>query len=171
MTNVLPSFAKRNRATRIRARFLVVGGLVGILAACVGALSLVPAYVMVRAGTASAPTKESTGLDAQATRAEAAKTRGMLEVLAPFRSDSSIVQGALLPLLAHRPSGVSIDRIEFSEGARISVSGSLESRDALNEFRTSVAEDAERFASVSVPVASLIGTEEGRFIMTVEVRR
>lgn len=162
MSNVLPN-ARTTYLRRVRARFVIVLGLTFSAAAVVAILALLPAYIatsIARAGLVS-----SAGGEAPAEQAEAARTLALIQALTPFATTTS--SGKLAEALELRPPGVRVTSVRYSAGAPASLvlSGTSLRREGVNEYRDALLVD-NRFGKVSVPVAALVGTQEGRFSIT-----
>lgn len=163
MANVLPT-ARTVLARRMRARFVIVCGLTLASAAVVAILSLLPTFISIsvaRAGLAS-QTQEGAPLE----QAEAARTLALIQTLNTFvstTSPSATLEGAL----ALRPQGVSVTSVRYVSGkpASLVLSGTSARREGVNAYRDALVHDG-RFGKVSVPVAALVGTQEGRFSIT-----
>lgn len=162
MTNVLPN--SRTAVRRLRARFAIVLGLTLAACALVALLALLPAFLSIsiaRAGLSS-----ETGGEAPVEQAEAARTLALIQTLNAFVATSS-PSLTLEAALAIRPQGVSVNSVRYSGGASASLvlSGVSSRREGVNQYRDALLADG-RFGKVSVPVAALVGTQEGRFSMT-----
>ncbi len=163
MSNVLPN-ARTTYLRRVRARFVIVLGLTLSAAAAVAILALLPAYIMTfiaRAGLVS-----SAGSEAPAEQAEAARTLALIQTLTPFATTTT-PSTTMLRALELRPEGVHINSVRYSAGAPASLvlSGTSLRREGVNEYRDALLVDGA-YGKVSVPVAALVGTQEGRFSIT-----
>lgn len=163
MANVLPH-ARTTLMRRMRARFIIVLGFTLSAAAVVAILALLPAFIVTsiaRAGLASQAPAE-----APAEQAEAARALALIQTLTPFATTTT-PSGRLEEALELRPSGVRVTSVRYSAGvpASLVLSGTSVRREGVNEYRDALLVD-NRFGKVSVPVAALVGTQEGRFSIT-----
>lgn len=164
MANVLPPEKKKILAARLRARFIFTTAVVLCAGALVAALALVPAFVSVRIALSSLPESEvsETARDDQAKGARAA---ALVAALGPIsHATSSAPVESVTAALALKPAGMSISGVRYSKG-KIELSGVAANRAAVSVFRDALEADA-RFTTVAVPVAALVGTQEGRFTIT-----
>ncbi|HWO07694.1 MAG TPA: PilN domain-containing protein [Candidatus Paceibacterota bacterium] len=167
MSNVLTGEAKKNLDRRMRARFVFIGASIVSLAALVAALALAPAFVSVQIAQASlhAPSLEETRA-AQDDQEKVARAQSLVTALGPLTHASSSVSDALALALELQPRSISITALTYQAAThQIVLSGTSQSREAVNEFRDALRE-AGAFTDVSVPVAALVGAQEGRFTIT-----
>lgn len=163
MANVLPG-AHTTNARRMRARLIMVLGLTLSAAAVVAILALLPAFMSIsiaRAGLAS-----ESGSEAPTEQAEAARTLALVKTLEAFAGTTS--PSAVVPeVLALRPQGVVVTSVRYSSGvpASLVISGLSAQREGVSGYRDALVADG-RFGKVSVPVAALVGTQDGRFSIT-----
>jgi hypothetical protein len=163
MTNVLPG-AHTILARRTRARFIIVIGLTLSAVALVAILALLPAFISIsiaRAGLAS-----DAAAAAPAEQAEAARTLALTQTLETFVATTS-PSTTFIDALALQPQGVSVTSVRYSAGAAASLilSGTSEGREGVSAYRDALVSDGG-FGKVSVPVAALAGTQQGRFSIT-----
>lgn len=163
MANVLPH-ARTILVRRMRARFVIVLGFTLSAAALVAILALLPAFIVTsiaRAGLAA-----PASVEAPEEQAEAARALALIQTLTPFATTTT-PSTTLLEALEVRPSGVRVTSVRYSAGAPASLilSGTSARREGVNEYRDALLVD-NRFGTVSVPVAALVGTQEGRFSIT-----
>jgi hypothetical protein len=98
---------------------------------------------------------------------EAAKTRALLAVVAPFAEERVSPQALIARVYELRPDGVSVETIKYQSGetGQIVITGNASAREPVNDYRTAITETG-LFEGVSVPVAALVGALEGNFTMT-----
>lgn len=163
MANVLPS-ARTTLARRARARFVIVLGLTISASALVAILALLPAFISISIARAGLATESAT--EAPEEQAEAARTLALIQTLNAFAGTTS-PSTALEASLALRPQRVSVTSVRYASGAPASLilSGVSAEREGVNGYRDALVSDG-RFGKVSVPVAALVGTQEGRFSIT-----
>lgn len=165
MSNVLTQEAKKQLAKSVRARYLTVGALVLTLGALIASLSLVPTFISITSAedALTVPSDEaSAALDDQQ---KALRAQNLVKALTPLLATSTpsdVISGAL----ALRPAGISITQITYQAGQKtIALSGTSARREAVNGFRDAL-EASGLFKSVAVPVSALVGTQDGRFTIT-----
>lgn len=164
MANVLPLEKKKILASRLRARFMFTLALALFIGALAAALALVPAFISTRIALSSLPEGEisETARDDQVQGARAA---ALVAALAPIvHATSSAPIDSVTAALALKPAGMSISGVRYSKG-KIELSGVATNRAAVSAFRDALEKDA-RFTTVAVPVTALVGTQEGRFTIT-----
>ena len=164
MANVLPPQARTRLLRTMRARAIIVIGLALSMMAIVAILALLPAFIttaIARTGIAS-----ESGATTSAEQAEAARALALIKTLEPFATTTS-PSTTLLEALALRPEGVVVTGIRYSAGkpASFILSGTSARREGVNSYKEILLSEG-RFGEVSVPVAALVGTQEGRFSMT-----
>jgi len=167
MANVLPLAGKKAVEKRMRARFLLIGSLAIAVAAIVAILSVVPAFMSVRIAHASLESslQESAGSQSE-DQAAAARAQALIGAFKSIASATSSPSDALAAALAQKPAGISITAITYTSGKNeIVLSGLAARREAVNQFRDML-EKTGRFSGVAVPVGALVGTQEGRFTVT-----
>lgn len=173
MTNLLPE-KTRTRLLRLHLyRFVSFVSFALAALAVLFMLALLPAYLALhaeRATLAQASPPSSLSDEERVDRTEGARVKTMLSDLAIAAPATSTISSAVSATLSLKPQGVFIDRISFSPHMGLIVAGRASGRDAIQGFRTALLSDTERVAAVSVPVASLLGAEEGRFTITITPR-
>lgn len=164
MTNVLPPVAAQELWRIQRARFVIVGSAVALVAALLAAVALVPGYVVLHSvavpDIGPAISEEMTHDEQSIERA-----RAYLDAMTPIVGATTTPTGALAAALALRPVGVLVDRISYRDGS-IVLSGNANSRERVDAYQKALVSDS-RFLSVVVPVGDLVGNEEGRFSITI----
>lgn len=170
MSNVMPAEKKRKLWREYESRFLAAGSLLGVATACFCALALVPSYVALRVEDGTTAPSFSGTSSYESDRETVARTRALLDILSPYAGTTTPPSEAVERLLALRPPGVSLDRIEYASGESVGtiiVSGSATVRDVIGAYRAAVEGDT-LFDSASVPIGDLAGTDGGgHFSMTV----
>lgn len=164
MANVLPPEERKRLGRRFRARFMLVGALVLCLSAGVAMLALLPSLISVRIAegtlqkTQAALSERIQDDQIKQVRATAlvASLQGALATSSPIE-----VVGVAIGL---KPGAARLSSVSYSKG-KIVLSGASPQRDAVSTYRDAL-EKSDRFTSVTVPVAALIGTQEGRFTIT-----
>jgi hypothetical protein len=166
MSNVLTPEEKKRLDARLRARFLLAAALILAGGALIACLALAPALISVQVASASlaAPAAESEAAREDSTKA--ARAQSLIAALGPLVSSTSSAATALAEALAFQPADISISLITYNaESDTIVLSGFSKGREAVNDFRDAL-EGSGAFTDVSVPVAALIGTQQGRFTIT-----
>jgi hypothetical protein len=166
MANSIPDDMKRATVSRIRTRYVFVGSLAMLLSAFVAFALLVPSYLMLRADAYAGARSTISSTQAQQTldSAAIAHTNGLLAQLAPLVVATSTPTNAIAVALAARPAGVHVDQITYTAGAiaGLMLFGSADTSSEISAYRNALAAKP-LFASVSVPVGALVGTDGGRF--------
>jgi energy-coupling factor transporter transmembrane protein EcfT len=168
MANVIPREGLSKMQKRNTARFLLIGALMIGGAAVIAILAILPAYVSVRVARAALDSTnqgvgtESLGED----QAAAVRTQGLITNLSPIANATTSPVDALMTALAQKPAGISITTFTYTSGTKtLLLTGTSQQREAVNAFRDAL-EASGRFGSVAVPVAALVGAQEGRFTVT-----
>lgn len=146
---------------------MLVGAGVIAAAALVAILAIMPAYISVRIARASVETASSpSDGPASADQEAAVRTQKLITSLAPVANATTSPTGALAAALAEKPAGLSITSITYaSDKSTLVLSGTASRREAVSALRDAL-EATGRFSSVAVPVAALVGAQEGRFTIT-----
>lgn len=168
MANVIPREGLSKIQKRNNARFLFLGSLMFAAAAVVAILAILPAYVSVRIARAAvdSATEQAANESMSADQDAAVRTQGLLTNLGSVANATTSPSSALTTALAQKPIDASITLITYNANARsIVLTGTSDRREAVNAFRDAL-EASGRFAGVAVPVAALVGAQEGRFTVT-----
>lgn len=168
MANVLPSEEKATLLKRQRARFVFVGGCMFFCAALVSSIALIPALIIVRVDLASLQSSvEQVRTEAANDLAVQANTQGLIDALNPILNATTSPSFILTTALQQKPPGISITSASFSGGSAgtLVLSGISESRQSVNAYRDALEKEGH-FSTVTIPVAALVGTQEGRFTVT-----
>ncbi len=170
MSNVLTGEAKKILDGRAWTRFIAVGAAASVFAAFVGVIALLPAFISVRVARASLEAPSQAQQEAREDSATASHAQVLVNALQPLMS-STTPSESLAQALALQPAGISITSISYqSNPDTIKLSGISDDRDDVNAFRDVLASSG-LFAGVEVPVAALVGAQEGRFIMTLTSKK
>ena len=167
MSNVLPLEKKQELLKRFRARCIMVLALTLLVGAGIASASLIPAFVSVRvaeSSVAAAPSAESGARDDQAKLVRAQTIVGALMPLVSLTSTHSTPSETFSFAIGLKPAGISVTGISYSKGS-LMLTGVSNSRDAVNAYREAL-EESKHFSAVNVPVAALVGAQEGRFTVT-----
>ena len=169
MSNVLPASYKKRVIRSARARFVVVGATVLSIGAVISIVSLLPAFLSVylpRTALSNTPLPTETA-QTEAARAEVASTHALINELGPLMKERRPFSELVAVIFDRVPEGVAITNIEYVVGTpgTIMVSGTTKQRENVNLYREALAAD-DRFESVSVPVAALVGVLSGNFTVT-----
>lgn len=163
MANVIPHERKKNLGKALHARFISMGSIIFLIGACIASASLLPAIISVRLARASLPQDNLTQVDRD-DQAKYARALALVHALGPLASATSSPSEVVQRAVGLKPAGISITSVTYRKG-QIVLSGISSNRLAVNAFREAL-EKEERFSTVSVPVAALVGTREGRFTVT-----
>ncbi len=170
MSNVLPTTAKKKILHDTQMRVVAVGSIAAAAAALVAILALTPVFltssIPLLTGEVPASSDETMVLFEE-NRKESSRIRAVLAVLVSFTEEKPSVQKIIERVYALRPKGVVIERMQYQSGkpGHITIIGLSDAREPVNDFRAALVEEGV-FASVSVPVAALVGALDGRFTMT-----
>ena len=169
MSNVLPSGAQKDAWRFNRSHFVLVGALVLLVGALVALAVLIPGYLLVKAGQEVAlpsflqvpAAKEGNE------RAEIVRAQVLTEQFSFLASSSTSPIDALAAALRARPSGASIEGIQYirGEAGKILITGSASNRTSVSAYRDALAKEVY-FTDVSIPASALAGAEGGKFSIT-----
>lgn len=174
MTNVLPTEALQAELGRFKNRLLLVGSLVFFGIAILSALALLPSHVALQvenkdlsqqgiggSGTVPEANKEA------AERSGIVRAQALIDRIAPIVSGTSTPSEAISAALALRPPGVLVDHISYVSGAdeTIMIYGISTERESIHKYRETLS-NSGHFKNTSVPVGALVGTEGGKFTIT-----
>lgn len=162
MTNVLPQDARRELWRSYRARFILGGSAIALIAALIAALALLPSYLALNATEIAASEPFSQAAGDVKDREDIAKAQSLLLALSHLATTSP--SRTVAEALALRPAKIVVDHITYGEGS-IVLAGTAGSREAINAYKNALAAET-RFASVSVPVGDLTVSQSGRFSIT-----
>ena len=169
MANVLPPPAQKKLWRMYRARFIVVFSALLSTLALLAMLLILPSYLALRIAAPpqqNAPTTGQRGAtgDAMAIARAQAIVLAITPVLAATSSPSSAIASAL----SDRPAGVVIEHITYSaDTGQLTLTGTA-LRSAVNGYHDALTGNP-RFSSVSVPVSALVGSDGGRFSVTLTI--
>lgn len=153
---------------RLRARFILALSIVALVSAGISFLVLVPSYLTLTSN-ASGISAAAVNLSSESASDTAAlvEAKSLLTQLAPIVSASTTPAEAILSALALRPPGVKVDQITYIAGATASLMlvGSAANNGDISAYQLALSGDP-LFSSVSVPVGALVGTDGGRFSIT-----
>lgn len=142
-------------------------------AAAFSALAFFPTHIALVIGNSVAqPVSEKSDALlanklARSERDEIMRTQALLDSISPIIFATSSPTDTISAALALRPSGVRIDRISFADtdNGSITLSGISPGRDNINLYKEALTKSG-LFKSVSVPVGTLVGADDGKFIIT-----
>lgn len=165
MSNVLTKEELRRVRKQFRLRCILVGGAMLALGATLAILALTPAFIFLRMAE-SALESSQVEMSATAKSDQAAHVRSLAIVnsLKPVVGATTTPAGVISRALTHKPSGVRITALNYTKGQLV-LSGISSNRQATGAFRDALDVD-EYFTSVALPVAALVGAQEGRFTIT-----
>lgn len=164
MANVLPPEEKKRLVREVRSRVLLTFALVLLVGALVAIACIIPALISVQFAISDIPDDAELSQVARDDQAKHARALALVTALNPIVLATTTPSRSLAAALAVKPAGVSVTSITYSRG-EIRLSGVSRNRQAVNDFREALEAD-RRFTSVSVPVAALIGSQDGRFTIT-----
>lgn len=169
MSNVLPNAYRKRVIRSARARFVIVGALVMGAGALIAILALLPAFLSVylpRTALSNSPVPQDAA-QTDTARKTVAETHALIDALKPLTRDTSPFSNVMQAIFKALPEGVKVTSVNYTAGdpGSVTVSGSTQRRESVNAYREALAED-ERFTSVTVPVAALVGVLSGNFTIT-----
>jgi hypothetical protein len=165
MANLLPPAFARTvlRDTSVRFAAVAAAAIAGLGMFFIVALT--PTYVLVAGDTPATSTSATTKAEDEAVLARA---QALVEQLAPHAAAGTTLP-AILTALSLRPAGVHIISISYAAGKNgtdtATLAGSADRREDLEAYRSAL-QTSGAFASVSIPVAALVGTTQGEFTVT-----
>ncbi len=165
MSNVLPLEEKKKLLRQFYVRFLSVASVMCILGAGVASVALLPAFITIRIAEAALQKSEAAITEAtKSDQAQQTRATVLLKALMPIATASTSPADALQRALSPKPKGMSITSIRYKKG-EIVLMGVAANREAVGAYRDILKLDPG-FSSVTVPVAALVGSQEGRFTIT-----
>lgn len=170
MSNLLPRETLQAVRSTHRARFVLVGSLVGIICGVIALLALAPAYAVVTGErAASNDAAQDTSLESSTDRADVTRARELVKEFLPVATATTSVLTILDEVLAGRPAGIVITSMSVRRGnpGEIVLNGTAPSRNEINAYREVLSKNT-RFESVSVPVpiGILTSSQGGAFSAT-----
>jgi len=170
MANLIPENIRGEMRGHSQARFVLSTAVLALIVALVAALLLVPSYVILSVHGSMHPGAVATLSQADRTADQAAvtHTNNAIAILLPLIHASSTAVGILQQAVSLHPAGVRIDGISYTSGtpASLMIVGSADSPSLVSAYRTALAANPI-FDSVTVPVGALVGTDGGRFSITI----
>ena len=169
MTNVIPEDIRRDMQSNARARLIVAASMVAIIVAALSFLALLPSYLVLKVNASGAHPSVAViaPVDIAHDKVLIAHTTTLLNTLSPLVGTTSMPARTIQSVVALRPVGVHIDQITYIAGSPSSLMlvGSAETNGKISLYRDALVATA-LFTSVSVPVGALVGTDGGRFSIT-----
>ena len=169
MANVIPNEIRLDLESHARARYIVVGAIMALLCAAVAFLLLLPSYLAltIRSNESGSSSQMIASAQQQSDATALKHATALLNVLSPIVLASSTPTAVIGDVLSVRPAGVRITQIIYHAGspASLMLTGSADSSGEIGAYRDKLSADP-RFLSVSVPVGALVGTDGGRFSIT-----
>ena len=164
MANVLPTEEKKRRMREVRSRFVLTTALVLLIGAAIASASLLPTLVSLQFAKSDLPEEAELSQTVRDDQAKHARALTLVTALSPVVLATTTPSKSAAAALSVKPAGVSVTSVNYSKG-RILLNGVSSDRQAVNDYRESL-ESNDMFTSVSVPVAALVGTQDGRFTIT-----
>lgn len=168
MSNVLPPEYIQQELARARARYVRTTGRLLLISAVVAFIALIPAYMSVR--LARNALEQEVGItedaDTKAAQLEASRAQAIITALKPVAMATSSPSSALQAALSVKPAGISIKVITYGKGT-LTLTAAGVNREVINDYRDAL--DAHPlFSSVVIPVAALVGAQEGKLTITLK---
>lgn len=164
MSNVLPQEEKKALLVRFRARFIGVFAIVLFLSAAIASTSLIPAFISVRIARAALEAPQESQTASRDDQVKLLRAQTIVSVLTPIVAATSTPSEILAVAIGLKPGAVRVSGVTYTKGSLV-LTGISSSRDAVNTYRQAL-EASHRFSAVLVPVAALVGAQEGRFTAT-----
>lgn len=165
MANLLPPLYARTALRDTSVRFAAVAAAA---IASIGLFSIIvlsPTYLLVSGQNPATSTPSATKAQDEAVLS---RTQSLVELLAPHAA-AAHTMSAIATALSLRPSGVRITSVSYVAGKggadTVTLGGTAARREHIETYRAALS-SSSRFASVSVPVAALVGTTHGEFTVT-----
>lgn len=168
MANVIPFEERKILLKRQKERYVFVGSVMLLVCALVANAALIPALIAIRVDRATLVTSvEQVRAEVANDQAVQVYTQGLLDSLNPIFAATTTPSTLLTVALQLQPPGISITSASYTGGAgsALVLSGTSQNRQALNAFRDALEKEG-RYSSVVIPVAALVGTQDGRFTIT-----
>ncbi|MDO8481857.1 MAG: hypothetical protein Q7S75_02125 [bacterium] len=174
MANVLPNETTKFVWEGYRGRLILVGSLVFLGMAILAGIALLPAYVVLQVEKSSqaklaaiVSTQPEPNPQIQTERDDIIRTQTLIAKITPIVSATSSPTESIKYALALRPKGVTVTNINFTSGPQwsVTITGDSAGREHINQYREALSNDGH-FQSVSVPVGALVGSNDGRFTIT-----
>lgn len=164
MANLLPQESLLEVWVKFRSRLILAIAFLLLFLAALAAGSLLPSYVSLIAPPSAQENEESQESALQ--RGALLRAQGIVNVISPVLTSTSSPSKAVNEAIELLPAGVSLSRISVdTKSGTMILTGGSPKRDAINEFRDLLL-GSGRYRSVSVPVSALIGSQEGKFTIT-----
>lgn len=168
MSNLLPENSRVELRAEYRARYVFAGSLLAIGAALFMVLSMLPSYVVFSSSLPKEQNAENSD-ELKKDLADIMLAQALVQQLGSTVASTSTISSAIETALAARPQGAHVDTISYSydrEAAGVVVLGGLaDNRSSINGYRTTL-QKIPLFTSVKLPVGDLIGSQGGRFTVT-----
>jgi len=170
MSNLLPEKSHQKIHSEYRARFLLAGASLAIGAAVFAALALLPSFGVLIMSRPGALARANQAQQDKQDGADISQTKSLMTALAPVAAASSSATTALIDALSEKPAGVHIDNAVYNaptQGSQstIAIGGVADNRASMDKYRTTLQSDP-LFSSVKLPVGDLLGSQGGRFTVT-----
>ena len=167
MANILPQDRLKQLRKAQRSRLLFAFGSVASIVALFALSALFPSFLALRLGP-HAPSVAGDIKTATSTLA-VSEVQNLVTILQPILVATTTTSvEAMRTALSLKPSGVQIDRVEYSKGSglgTIILSGIAKDVSDIEGYRTHLTAGGH-FTQVSVPVSVLAGATNGRFTIT-----
>ncbi len=171
MSNLIPHSERNKIARKVTARIVIVVCLALIVTGVLALLALTPAYVSVVIPRSELEKVAAGQRDRVASTTEDIATIARFKLLSQelkrMGEERAALTQALGAIEGTRPSGLALGNVFYRSGTpgTLVISGSVTKRDLVGTYRKAL-EQTNLFSNIAVPVASLVGTSEGDFTMT-----
>ena len=147
----------------VRTRFMLVLAFALGISAAVAAAALVPAFLSVRLAQAAVHADQA-GTANHADQAQLSIAQMYTDALSPLLAATSTPSEILGVALGLKPSDINVTSMSYSKGTLV-LNGTSQTREGVSVYRDAL-QKSGRFATIAVPVAALVGVQEGRFTIT-----
>ena len=169
MANVLPLDAQKRVWRLYRARFMVALSILIFALAVILGLSLIPSYLALSLATSPTRDVPETARAQPADAAAIARAQALIGQFSPSLTSTSSPTALLRKAIEARPAGLTLNHLSYQAGQQ-SATGEIilvghAPREKIAAYRNALT-SAKTFSSVSLPVAALVGSDNGRFSIT-----
>ena len=136
-----------------------------IVAALVSLIALLPAFISVRiAGAALQKSDSEVAPQVREDQKKQGRAIALVNALLPIATATTSPSQAAITAISLKPAGMRINSLSYKKGTVV-VIGIADKREAISAYRDAL-EKSGQYTSVAVPIAALVGSQEGRFTIT-----
>ena len=167
MANILPPDAEKKMIELSRARYVIISSTILIIVAAIVAGSLLPSYLVLHFNPGGIVIPNTiTDSEISADKQALMGSQSLLNVFAPSVAPVTPTD-AIRTALTLRPQGIHVDHVSYTAGTTgtIILQGYADNTDAINAYKAALL-SSKHFSAVDVPVGVLVGSDNGRFDVT-----